>query len=291
MTSQPDRATWLTQRRRGLGASDIPIILETTPWGTPWQIWITKTVQDAPDIEPTEAMQWGLLLEDAILTEWAKREHIHIVERQPHLQHPVHDWMLATPDAIAETEERRAVVEIKTIGMGADDAWAGGDEVPRYVILQVQWQMMVAGVDRAFVVVFNMVRRQLQTHMLLADPELQEFLLERMGVWWETHVVGGVPPVVSGDDNALLASLWPTSREEVVEVDGALIEELRSARAATKMAKVRQDELEARLKSVLGDADTAVVGDVVVATWKTQSRSGYTVDDGTMRVLRVKESK
>jgi predicted phage-related endonuclease len=271
-------------------------------------VWVSK-VTDAPDSDPSEAMEWGLALEDAILTRWAARERFIVLDRNQGWRHPVYEWARATPDALLyegldANADPWAVVDVKNVRSGADE-WDRGETVPPYIVAQVQWQMFVTGLDRGFVVALIGGNR-LHVHELAADPTVHAEMFQVARDWWASHVVAGEPPQVEAADNALLASLWPTSVEKAVEVDPVLVAELRAARAGAKVAEARKDEAEARLKAALGDADTAVCDGRVAATWRTQSSTRVDVSrlraeepevarrfttTSTVRVLRPKEDK
>lgn len=62
------RAEWLRSRKGGIGASDVPIILGATSYGSALEVYAQKC-GDEPDpeeLEETEPMLWGKLLEPAI---------------------------------------------------------------------------------------------------------------------------------------------------------------------------------------------------------------------------------
>ena len=100
------------------------------------------------------------------------------------------------------------------------------------------------------------------------------------GTFWKL-VESDTPPALEIEDNTYLAALWPNSTEEAVEVDADIAETLYSARYATKMAKARQEAAELALKEILGTADTAVVGQKVVATWRNNGKSRRLLVKGT----------
>ena len=69
-----------------------------------------------------------------------------------------------------------------------------------------------------------------------------------------------------------MASLWPSHVEQAVEIGADAAIELYEARSADKVASVRRDAAEASIKATLGEADTAVVGQQVVATWRNNGK-------------------
>src|SRR4051812_13026492 len=110
------REAWLARRRSGIGASEIAIVLGASGWGSILGLYYSKLEEHEPADESTEEyLQWGNLLQDAILAELARRAGVTIAAREPHLRSTAHDWMLATPDAITADGEP---MECKTIPTG-----------------------------------------------------------------------------------------------------------------------------------------------------------------------------
>ena len=259
-TEADDRTEWLQARRAGVGASDIAAILGTSPWSTPFQVWASK-VHDLPEAEPSEAMRWGRLMESTILDEWLDQSgNAPEVARGALCRNLDVPIMLATPDALLSS----AVVEVKNV---SDWSW---DEIPAHYVQQVQWQLAVTGFPMGYLVVLH-GGRNLRVYEIEPDPDIHLMILAA-GEFWKL-VEADEPPALEIEDNTYLAALWPNSTEEAVEVDADIAETLYSARYATKMAKSRQEAAELALKEVLGTADTAVVGQKVVATWKNNGKS------------------
>ncbi len=311
MMAYTDRTDWLEKRRHGIGASDIAAIIGISPWSTPLQIWVSKTMDETPEPEPSEDMKWGVRMETAILDEFEFRQPQSAdLTRGPLLRNIERPWMMATPDGWHPAEPV-SVVEAKKV-----DAWSW-DEIPKHYQVQVQWQLAVTGAQQGFLVVLHRGRR-LEIYPVIADPELQAELVE-VGEWFWGLVESETPPPVTAEDNAFLATLYPTHEEKPVEIAPEIAAEIRAAKDTMTMAKSRLELAEAKLKEIMGTADTAVVGQEVVATWKTQKASrvdvsmlraedpdiaeSYTdhhcaIDDCKVqgrhthnRVLRVKEAK
>jgi len=281
-----DRTDWLQKRRTGIGASDIAAIMGLSPWATPLQVWVSKTVDDIPEAEPSEDMAWGTRMESAIMDEAQERIGWMIDNRGDLWRNTERPWMLATPDGLiadAAGNPAGSVVEAKKT-----DAWTW-DEIPTHYNLQVQWQMAVTGAPQAYIAALHRGRR-LEIYPVMADPELQQELIEAGEHFW--HLVETeTPPPATGEDNAFLATLYPTAEEQAVEVAPEIAFELRLAKNLMTTVKSRLDDAEAALKEALQDADTAVVGQDVVATWKNQKRAEYTVAAKEFRVLRLKGTK
>jgi predicted phage-related endonuclease len=260
---------------------------------------VSKVVDDAPEAEMNEDMVWGAKMEGLILDETEERLNLGIIgHRGTMWRNTERPWMVATPDGVIETRDADFIVEAKKTN---DWKW---DEFPPHYHLQVQWQLATLGLQQGYLAALHRGRR-LELYLVTADPELQAELIEAGEHFWETYVVPEVPPPATAEDNTFLASLYPTSREEPVEVDAEIIQELRQAKHSMTKAKARLAAAEAALKEILGDADTAVADGKVAATWKTQTSrrldtkalkaqdpviaEKYTVERSS-RVLRVRSN-
>ncbi len=261
-----DRTEWLKARRAGIGASDIAAIMGISPWSTPFQVWASK-VADIPEDEGSEAMKWGRVLENVILDEWAK-DNWPVVSRGQLIRSTDVPIMMATLDGIAQvvtqTDPHFAVAEAKN---RSEWSW---DSVPEYYHAQVQWQLSVTGYEIGYLIVL-FAGRHLETFTIEADNRYQTAQILAAGEFWK-FVDTNEPPPTDGADNPLMASLWPSHVEQTVEIDPDAAVELYEARSADKEASERRATAEASIKATLGKADTAVVDQQVIATWRNNGK-------------------
>lgn len=257
-----DRDDWLAKRRQGIGASDIAGIMGLSPWTTPFQVWASK-VYDIPEESDDEAMHWGHVLENTILDEWGRRNW-PVEDRGLLLRSVEHPHFMATPDGLTDNGVEGAVVEAKN---SSDWRWS---EVPEHYRLQVQWQLIVTGYRIGYLAVLFGGRR-LDTFKIEADPDMQAEMVEAANDFWKLVEADEAPPI-EADDSTLMASLWPTATEDAIEIDYDQAHELYLARAERDAGKARYDAAVAVVKEVMRDADTAVVDQQVVATWKGEPR-------------------
>src|SRR5271169_4709118 len=97
LVSQQD-INWLEMRRNKIGASDAPIIMEVSPWKTPYQLWEEK-LKLRPDTVENGAMKRGKQLEKKALREFENITGLMMLGQMVSV-HPVRDWMIATLDGI-----------------------------------------------------------------------------------------------------------------------------------------------------------------------------------------------
>jgi putative phage-type endonuclease len=258
-----NRAEWLKARRAGIGASDIAAIMGISPWSTPFQVWASK-VSDVPDDEGSESMKWGRVLENVILDEWAK-ENRFVTNRGRLIRSVETPIMMATPDGFTTTP-----YGLPTVAEAKNRSEWSWDSVPEYYYAQVQWQLAVTSFALGYLIVL-FAGRHLETFEIKADMDYQTAQMLAADEFW-IFVEDNEPPPTDGADNPLLASLWPSHVEQAVEISPDAAVELYEARSADKVASGRRDAAEAAIKATLGDADTAVVDQQVIATWRNNGK-------------------
>ncbi len=278
-----NRSEWLKARRAGVGASDIAAIMGISPWSTPFQVWASK-VAELPEDEGSEQMKWGRILENVILDEWEK-ENRGVHSRGQLIRSINVPIMMATPDGLTFTPlnlgasplGHPAVAEAKN---RSEWSW---DSIPEHYHAQVQWQLAVTGYEVGYLIVL-FAGRHLETFEIEADNDYQTRQILAAGEFWKL-VEANEPPPTDGADNPLMASLWPYHTEQAVEIGADAAVELYEARSADKVASGRRDAAEAVIKAMLGKADTAVVGQQVVVTWRNNGKGrrflvkGESLDD------------
>ena len=137
---------WLNFRKKGIGASDAPVIMGVSPWKTPYELFLEKLDLSHAEYE-TPAMRRGKELESRardIFTE------ITGIEMKPNvLTHQTRNWMIASLDGIDSTGKN--IVEIKCPSKIEDHSFAEiNKRVPEKYYPQLQHQIEVCGIDKAY---------------------------------------------------------------------------------------------------------------------------------------------
>lgn len=144
------RPEWLRERRRSYGGSDASALAGMNPWRSAIELWLDKTGR-LPDEAPTDAQEWGLRLEPAVLAWFAERYSPDVV-RVGMWRQPDEPLFHTNPDGIVlEQGQPVAGVEIKTTSWRQAHEWAD-DQCPDHAELQAQWSMGVTGLRRWWVV-------------------------------------------------------------------------------------------------------------------------------------------
>ena len=249
MSRQPYQgsAAWLAERRNGVGASDIPVILGISEYKTRLELYLEKR----GEIEPARsgaAAQRGHLLEDAV-ARWYEAETGRKVARvHKPVHHPEYPWAFASLDR-RTVAAPRIPVEIKT------SARRHGNGLPEGTLAQVTWQCFCAEAAEADVATLG---GDLAFHLdhVVYDPELGGLLFAEAESFW-ADVVAGREPEPGPLDGPALARRWP--RAEVPEIPASpefddLAARLRDARHIAAEAQALADTTANAIKSLMGPA-------------------------------------
>jgi putative phage-type endonuclease len=145
---------WLDARDQVIGASESPSIFGVGYADeSPMSVWARKRghMSEKPD---TEALECGRVLQPAILELFSRRSGLRVQSLGEFTlcKSIAHPWLGASLDGVVvETDEGPAVVEAKNVGVFMSHEWNDDDQPLKFQV-QVQQQMAVAGVDRAFTV-------------------------------------------------------------------------------------------------------------------------------------------
>lgn len=253
---------WLAIRRTGIGSSDIAGVLGLSPWSSPYTVWADKR-GILPPVEETPEMEVGTELEEPVARLFQRRHGYPVRRVRAILRHPEHSFALANLDRV--TDHGQADVEIKVTGQ----RW---DEIPAHYMAQVQWQLGVTGLPRAYLV--PLAGTSLTPFRIDRDEELIGAMFEAARAFWERVQTGAEPdPSDSPLDAQIIARLHPGDPAlppVSLEADFGALEALsgyRQALADEKSAKDRKNEAANLLRVHMGEATKAHAGGRTVVTW------------------------
>lgn len=283
-----DREAWLEARRTMVTASDVSVLFGLNPWRDPLGLYIDKLGM-RPDSEQSEAMEWGLRLEDPIAKAFAEKTGRAVVPCGLLLRSTMHPVIGATLDYWQERNGDLLPLEIKTANVSKAAQWAEG--VPPYYMPQVQAQMIVTGARAASVAVLIGGQSFAWCDVARDDAMCAEIVKLAEAFW--RRVEQREPPDPSGtpSDSAALRALYPV--EEIGKVVNLgqdavdLTAELAVVQGRIKGAQADERRIRQQLQSLIGDAERGVLpGDLGSWTWRTVERREHTVKASSSRVLR-----
>lgn len=273
LPASADRADWLEARKDGITATDIVKIVGESKFGSAVDVYADKIGQPLTDDELSEAGEWGQELEDYVARRWAERNG-YTVRRVGLIRHDTDPVLLASLDRlVGGCELGRCAAEIKTRNAYVADQWE--DSVPESVNVQVQYQLLVTGLDHIHVAALIGGQRLVE-HIVRPDEVLQTWLQIKAHEVWAA-VVAGIPPVV---DPALmtvdLVNRVYAKRDGVRVLDGEIarrcIAEYQDAHEGAKAFDETKDRIKVELLLMLGDGEEAIdENGVTLFTYKAQT--------------------
>lgn len=260
----PDTPRWEEERRKSLGASDIPAILSLSPYpnATPRNTWRAKMGRPS-DFDPE--LSYTTHASEPVIQGWVQRfaakKYPQWATRIPARLEPgfmarsiEHPWLHATFDRISRDHTGSLVTwQFKTAHYYAGHHWDDG--VPLDVQAQVQGEIAVADTAGAWVVIW-IGGRDYRMFWIERDEDFIAQLLRIGEAWWSEHVVAEVEPeptsmteieaekfntgnMIDGDQRLLMAwyldglerSTYKAAEEKIEAVKAAYKELLSQAKA------------------------------------------------------------
>lgn len=265
MTFTPE--VW-AERRRGIGASEVPALAGASPWQSPMDVWLAKQ----PDYQPgeeTEAQRNGHRMEPVILSVFGQITGLRVRPNRD-IVWDSHEGsrLFCTPDGYVKG---RRLVQAKCVGPSMAEHWGTQDEpwetaVPEYVIAQVQAECAATGAQGVYVAtcIQGFGGLTWPYWYIPADLELGNHIREFVTDWYERHVVGNEPVEGTAADHAAVtrwrirtsvdAPLAPYS-PEIEEIAVRLLKAKSAISLLTKGAKQAEDLLYAALGANTGGMD------------------------------------
>jgi putative phage-type endonuclease len=229
-------------RAKGIGGSEIAVIMGLSPYRTPHSLWLEKTGRKQPeDIGNLPHVVRGRLSEIACRS---------IIERDMRLSFKPKMWQREGSICRASDDgwsmEANIILECKAMGKKAHQEAAEG-KIPEHYRLQCQYNLAVSGAVKCIFASFRPEDETLHKIDVLPDSEEGAALMARAEEWWRVHVVGDTPPdLVDGDYKDL------AGHDELVARYRVLTD--RKTEIDRELEVVKQG-----LESVLGDLPGALV--------------------------------
>lgn len=186
-----ENTQWLEWRKKGIGASDAPVIMGVSPWRTPYQLWEEKTGLIQVD-NSNWATRRGNEFEPAAR---ASFELATGLDMPPALvEHPTMPHLRASLDGMNED----SILEIKCPGKKDHDLASIGI-VPEKYWPQIQHQFLVTGKLHGFYYSYDIETGTGVTVNVKPDVEYIEQLIVKENKFW-AQVTSKIPPELTDRD-------------------------------------------------------------------------------------------
>lgn len=299
------RADWLALRKSGIGGSDIAAIMGLNKYKGPYDVYMDKTAElpTAGAEEQSEAIHFGILLEDIVAKEFARRTGLKVQRINATLRDGIKianiDRAIINPDISGNVRFKNgalttdALLECKTAGFHSAWRWGPSQEAeiragkvtstadaPIEYLAQIQWYMGITGCKTAYLAVL-IGGQDFRIYRIEKDEEIIQALFEAADAFWQ-HVTTGTPPEPKTAEEA--AKTFKQDNGETIEADNntaAAFGELVTLKAQAQSLSEQITEKEDQIKLAIGERTTLTLGGNKIATWKTGSRN--TIDSKALR--------
>jgi len=241
---------WLTERRTGIGGSDVPSVLGISRWTTPYELWEEKTGRSA-GVEENDVMSLGKYLEPYIAKKYTEKTGRKVQERHMSFVHPEYPFMRANLDReILKDKRGVGILEIKALGSfpfrklkmsGIDNMY----------ICQLQHYLFVTGRSWGAFAVMNRDNGELIHFDVEPDKTFQDLILEKCIEFWKYVEADTPPPRDDATENI------PDDNGEIVNVSGneweKTINHYKEMSNLASQASELKTEAEDKLKELIGD--------------------------------------
>lgn len=267
MGKRPERSSYL-------GGPDVAAIVGVSKWATPTSVWLAKTGR-APAVHVTPQMRWGLRLERVVAEAFAEETGIGILQAKP-VRHQELRHLGGSPDFLTTDD---GILECKTSGSTAGWGSPYTEDVPEAYRVQTLWYMGLTGRHRGHLAAL-ISGSDFRVYRVRWDQREFEQLAEAADRFWRDCVLADVPPNDSDWNRAqAYAHAEPALAPplDATPEDERTVLELLDAKAALREAETRVEELEAALKSRMGDSSVLRLPGGGEVSWR-RNRPAAVVD-------------
>lgn len=234
----PDTDAWLDERRASVGASEVAAVMGLSPWNTALDVYKSK---QGVDREFDPLLSFVGHASEPIMHEWVEKFSGVDVVLEPAFmaRSTAYPFLHASFDRVSS--DPFTTWQFKTAHHHSGHKWDEG--IPTDVRVQVQAEMLVAGTQKAAVVVWIGGRE----FRLFWEPRdnrfIDEHLIPQLTEFW-ANLKKGIPPKPS--NTAEIVSQWHNSGEEMEATDELLerIEQRAFLLATAKEAKAEADAIQ-----------------------------------------------
>jgi putative phage-type endonuclease len=218
------RDEWLASRKKYVTGTDFAAILGLSPYAKLADIALKKRGL-APETTMTEAMEWGVNLEETVADHYAKVTGCYAVsiEAQYLLVSKEHPWLAGTPDRICVKGGNIWGLEVKTASR--KDGWAESllknpyqtlntrEDVPLHYYIQIQAYMALLPSIKRWDLAVLIGGNDFRAYRFGRDEDMITTILEVGKMFYDDYVADQETPIseeVIATSEKACAMLYPT---------------------------------------------------------------------------------
>lgn len=292
-----NREEWLAERRKAIGASDVPIILGLASWCTPLELYLRKR-GELPEPEPTDEMLAGIEMEDTIAKMYAQRTARkltdpgrHTMQRNAMFPH-LHATLDRKIEAHAvENRDGWGPLEIKNVGGHATYQWREG--APLAYQAQLMTQMMVTNTGWGSLCAL-IGGQDLVWFDYEYDADVATWINSETKAFHKRMILGGDPPEPTAKDRKALTDATDVDPGRVVALSlagAAVTAAYDKMMAQLAICETRKGELENLIRVQMGSAEVGLLPDGGGWTWKESQRTEKAREARTVPVRTLRRKR
>lgn len=284
-----DEAHWHAMRAVDLTSTDVAALFGISPYKTRFELWHEKKSGEVVRIKDNDRMKWGRRLESAVA--------YGIAEDKEWTVGPMKDYGRIASERLGSSfdfqgferspvQQPHFILEIKTVdGLAFQRGWIIEDdyvEAPAHIELQVQHQMLVSGMRRAYIGCLIGGNR-IEVLEREADDQVHAGIIVAARDFWSSISEGREPaPVMPDDAGAIIRMNQHAEPGKLLDARGnPLIAELISqydylGRQASQIEDERK-VVKAELLQAIGDAEKVMIDGFSVSAGFTGPSAGTLV--------------
>jgi putative phage-type endonuclease len=261
----------------GVSGSRIAAIMGKSQYECYFSWWHYMAGNLEYDNTPNEVQERGTYIEPALARWFADHHPEFEVHETGTWQHPGNPKHIASPDRILVGSDGVSMLECKTATR--DDAWGepGSNAIPDPYLLQVQWNLYVLGLPRAYVAV-QTPYLGFAEYVVERDDELIAEMVAAADAFLDSLPTGSNPQLPSIDGHTAtyeaIKKMHPLIEEGSVEVPAQLVIDWLQSQQFIKAYTDMERRYRAEIADLLGPFKTAVCNGYTIGT--RQAKRGGT---------------
>lgn len=282
-----DKEHWLSLRREDITSTDCAVLFGLSPYKTEFELWHEKKSQISVDFTENNRMKWGSRLEAVIADGVAQDKDWQVTPMKDYCRDEVNK-LGSSFDYYIENEN--AILEIKNVdSLVYKNKW-NEFEAPTHIELQVQHQMLVSGLNKAYICAFvggndfHLIERR-------ANEDIQKAIIEKSKEFWKSIDENIEPKIDFERDAEFLIALnqlvdpgtiydGPTDQIE------KLVIKYKELGLAENKIKADKTSLKAQILEIIGDKEKVKTDKFSISAGMI-GPSAYTVERKGHRDFRV----
>jgi putative phage-type endonuclease len=279
---------WLAARVGNINSTEAAALFHLSPYLTRMELYYRLAERSHVTIEATERMKLGARLESAIAEEAAERNGWKIRPMKDYRQ--ITDLRLGSSFDYEIVEPFHAILECKNVdGIQFKQNWdeddQGNTEATPQIEIQVQHQMLVSGIDRAFIAVL-VGGNTIKTIERDQDLTIQKGIKDEAAALWKMVDAHEPPPIDFDKDASFVIKRYGFAEPgKVLAYDsGPLIDlavQHKLISDQLKELEARKEALKAEMLFTIGDAEKikcpgfSITAGLVGPCQMNYTRNGY----------------